>query len=63
MQADATTILTCIHDHRMDIRRIACALRTDANIALHNGRPELAEKVDALADAITDVVNAHLCID
>jgi hypothetical protein len=58
---DRATILTSIHDHRLNVRRVAYELRKDATIARNNGQPELAEKVDALADAITEAVNTHPC--
>jgi hypothetical protein len=55
------TIQTSIHDRRLAARRVVFSLRKDASIARRSGLPELADKAEALADAITEALNTHGC--
>jgi hypothetical protein len=58
---DPGELLTAIHDDRLEARRVVFSLRKNASIARNNGLPELADKAEALADAITEALNSHPC--
>ncbi len=58
---EPAVIQTSIHDRRLEARRIVFSLRKDASIARKCGHPELADKAEALADAITEALNTHPC--
>jgi hypothetical protein len=61
MALEPAEILAQIQKHRLDARRMVSALKQLVIVAHENGFRELADKADALADAITEAVNAHPC--